>query len=216
MVHHCIGLPSSPRAKNQKSCLIARARTSFFGWLNGPADLEVFTLPEQQWNAWWKALRKLRRVHSDAEDTVHLLSPGSLHPGRQLASSTSPHSNNRSSSCGPPRGRLPFCPSSLVCCPRLHTPSVIRIWSYGLSRPSSDYRSYDEHFCDTVFVNFVCPAVSRSERRLVELRVLFFHSIWKLCRRRRFSSDLLEPIIEMDFEGLRASIQESKGRLVSL
>ncbi|SGY41576.1 BQ5605_C003g02529 [Microbotryum silenes-dioicae] len=67
-----------------------------------------------------------------------------------------------------------------------------------------------------VFVDFVCPVVSRSERRLVELRVLFFHSIWKLCRRRRFSSDLLEPITETEFEGLRASIQESKGRLVSL
>ncbi|SCZ89102.1 BZ3500_MvSof-1268-A1-R1_Chr1-1g00955 [Microbotryum saponariae] len=53
-----------------------------------------------------------------------------------------------------------------------------------------------------VFVDFVCPVVSRSERRLVELRVLFFHSIWKLCRRRRFSSDLLEPITETDFEGL--------------
>ncbi|SGY38964.1 BQ5605_C003g02112 [Microbotryum silenes-dioicae] len=37
-----------------------------------------------------------------------------------------------------------------------------------------------------------------------------------LCRRRRFSSDLLEPITETEFEGLRASIQESKGRLVSL
>ncbi|SCZ91001.1 BZ3500_MvSof-1268-A1-R1_Chr1-3g02464 [Microbotryum saponariae] len=37
-----------------------------------------------------------------------------------------------------------------------------------------------------------------------------------LCRRRRFSSDLLETITETDFEGLRASIQESKGRLVSL
>ncbi|SGY55774.1 BQ5605_C006g04074 [Microbotryum silenes-dioicae] len=36
---YTIPLPSSPRAKNQKSCLIARARTSFFGWLNGPADL---------------------------------------------------------------------------------------------------------------------------------------------------------------------------------
>ncbi|SCZ89865.1 BZ3500_MvSof-1268-A1-R1_Chr9g10625 [Microbotryum saponariae] len=67
-----------------------------------------------------------------------------------------------------------------------------------------------------VFVDFVCPVVSRSERRLVELRILFFHSIWKLCRRRRFSSDLLEPITETDFEGLRASIQESKGCLVSL
>ncbi|SGY19994.1 BQ5605_C017g08424 [Microbotryum silenes-dioicae] len=42
-----------------------------------------------------------------------------------------------------------------------------------------------------------------SERRLVELRVLFFHSIWKLCRRRRFSSDLLEPITERD--GLRGA-----------
>ncbi|SCZ93947.1 BZ3500_MvSof-1268-A1-R1_Chr6-3g09014 [Microbotryum saponariae] len=36
---YTIPLPSSSRAKKQKSCLIARARTSFFGWLNGPADL---------------------------------------------------------------------------------------------------------------------------------------------------------------------------------
>ncbi|SCV73866.1 BQ2448_6296 [Microbotryum intermedium] len=40
--------------------------------------------------------------------------------------------------------------------------------------------------------------------------------IWKLSRRRRFSSDPLEPITETAFEDLRASIQESKGRLVSL
>ncbi|SCV74200.1 BQ2448_6632 [Microbotryum intermedium] len=66
------------------------------------------------------------------------------------------------------------------------------------------------------FLDFVCPVVSRSERRLVELRILFFHSIWKLSRRRRFSSDPLEPIAETAFEDLRASIQESKGRLVSL
>ncbi|SCV71950.1 BQ2448_4644 [Microbotryum intermedium] len=66
------------------------------------------------------------------------------------------------------------------------------------------------------FLDFVCPVVSRSERRLVELRILFFHSIWKLSRRRRFSSDPLEPITETAFEDLRASIQESKGRLVSL
>ncbi|SCZ89108.1 BZ3500_MvSof-1268-A1-R1_Chr1-1g00961 [Microbotryum saponariae] len=72
-----------------------------------------------------EALRKLRRVHSDAEDTVHLLSLGSLHPGRQLASSTSPHSNNRSffrvmclSEAPECLVHLavgcPFCPSSLV------------------------------------------------------------------------------------------------------
>ncbi|SCV74007.1 BQ2448_6439 [Microbotryum intermedium] len=65
------------------------------------------------------------------------------------------------------------------------------------------------------FLGFVCPVVSRSERRLVELRILF-QSIWKLSRRRRFSSDPLEPITETAFEDLRASIQESKGRLVSL
>ncbi|SGZ22714.1 BQ5605_C022g09531 [Microbotryum silenes-dioicae] len=35
---YTIPLPSS-RAKKQKSCLIARARTSSFAWLNGPADL---------------------------------------------------------------------------------------------------------------------------------------------------------------------------------
>ncbi|SCV73448.1 BQ2448_7374 [Microbotryum intermedium] len=45
-----------------------------------------------------------------------------------------------------------------------------------------------------VFGDFVCPLVSRSERRLVELRILFFHSTWKLARRGRFSSQPLEPI----------------------
>ncbi|SCZ96950.1 BZ3500_MvSof-1268-A1-R1_Chr4-2g06885 [Microbotryum saponariae] len=161
---------------------------------------KVFDLPEQRWNAWWKALRKVRRVHSDAEDTGHLLSLGSLHPGSQVASPTSPHPNNRSASCVMCLSEAPECLAHLA----VGCPFARRLWSALSPTPHP------------VFVDFVCPVVPRSERRLVELRVLFFHSIWKLCRRRRFSSDLLEPITETDFEGLRASIQESKGRLVSL
>ncbi|SGY96826.1 BQ5605_C035g11364 [Microbotryum silenes-dioicae] len=161
---------------------------------------KVFNLPEQRWNAWWKALRKVRRVHSDAEDTGHLLSLGSLHPGSQVASPTSPHPNNRSTSCVMCLSEAPECLVHLA----VGCPFAQRLWSALSPTPHP------------VFVDFVCPVVSRSERRLVELRVLFFHSIWKLCRRRRFSSDLLEPITETEFEGLRASIQESKGRLVSL
>ncbi|SGZ22351.1 BQ5605_C022g09477 [Microbotryum silenes-dioicae] len=161
---------------------------------------KVFDLPEQRWNAWWKALRKVRRVHSDAEDTGHLLSLGSLHPGSQVASPTSPHPNNRSTSCVTCLSEAPECLVHLA----VGCPFARRLWSALSPTPHP------------VFVDFVCPVVSRSERRLVELRVLFFHSIWKLCRRRRFSSDLLEPITETEFEGLRASIQESKGRLVSL
>ncbi|SGY12101.1 BQ5605_C011g06387 [Microbotryum silenes-dioicae] len=161
---------------------------------------KVFDLPEQRWNAWWKALRKVRRVHSDAEDTGHLLSLGSLHPGSQVASPTSPHPNNRSTSCVMCLSEAPECLVHLA----VGCPFARRLWSALSPTPHP------------VFVDFVCPVVSRSERRLVELRVLFFHSIWKLCCRRRFSSDLLEPITKTEFEGLRASIQESKGRLVSL
>ncbi|SGY13612.1 BQ5605_C010g05913 [Microbotryum silenes-dioicae] len=161
---------------------------------------KVFDLPEQRWNAWWKALRKVRRVHSDAEDTGHLLSLGSLHPGSQVASPTSPHPNNRSTSCLMCLSEAPECLVHLA----VGCPFARRLWSALSPTPHP------------VFVDFVCPVVSHSERRLVELRVLFFHSIWKLCRRRRFSSDLLEPTTETEFEGLRASIQESKGRLVSL
>ncbi|SCV70671.1 BQ2448_3433 [Microbotryum intermedium] len=128
---------------------------------------KIFSLPEQRWNSWWKALRKVRRVHSDAEDTAHLLSLGSLHPGAQLASPVHAQLNNRSTFC--------------VMCLSEATESLAHL-----------------------------------ARRLVELRILFFHSIWKLSRRRRFSSDPLEPITETAFEDLRASIQESKGRLVSL
>ncbi|SGY77418.1 BQ5605_C005g03631 [Microbotryum silenes-dioicae] len=145
---------------------------------------KVFNLPEQRWNAWWKALRKVRRVHSDAEDTGHLLSLGSLHPGSQVASPTSPHPNNRSASCMMCLSEAPECLAHLaVGCP------------FG---PAS----------------LVC-SVPDPPPSLCGL-LLFFHSIWKLCRRRRFSSDPLEPVTETEFEGLRASIQESKGRLVSL
>ncbi|SGZ27866.1 BQ5605_C026g10209 [Microbotryum silenes-dioicae] len=161
---------------------------------------KVFDLPEKRWNAWWKALRKVRRVHSDAEDTGHLLSLGSLHPGSQVASPTSPHPNNRSTSCVMCLSDAPECLVHLA----VGCPFARRLWSALSPTPHP------------VFVDSVCPVVSRSERRLVELRVLFFHSIWKLCRRRQFSSDLLEPITKTEFEGLRASIQESKGRLVSL
>ncbi|SCV74677.1 BQ2448_7706 [Microbotryum intermedium] len=56
-----------------------------------------------------------------------------------------------------------------------------------------------------IFADFVCPLVSRSERRIVELRFLFFHSIWKLSRRRRFSSQPLEPITEAELEEHRGS-----------
>ncbi|SDA02371.1 BZ3501_MvSof-1269-A2-R1_Chr12-3g03564 [Microbotryum saponariae] len=123
---------------------------------------KVFDLPEQRWNAWWKALRS------------------------QVASPTSPHPNNRSASCVMCLSEAPECLAHLA----VGCPFARRLWSALSPTPHP------------VFVDFVCPVVSRSERRLVELRVLFFHSIWKLCRRRRFSSDLLEPITETDFEGL--------------
>ncbi|SCV72983.1 BQ2448_6908 [Microbotryum intermedium] len=161
---------------------------------------KIFSLPEQRWNSWWKALQKVRRVHSDAEDTAHLLSLGSLHPGAQLASPVHAQLNNRSTFCV-------MCLSEAtesLAHPAVGCPFARRLW--GALSPAPH----------PTFLDFVCPAVSGSERRLVELRILFFHSIWKLSRRRRFSSDPLEPITETAFEDLRASIQESKGRLVSL
>ncbi|SGY17691.1 BQ5605_C015g07858 [Microbotryum silenes-dioicae] len=160
----------------------------------------VFCLPEQRWNAWWKALRKVRRVHSDAEDTAHLLSLGSLHPGSQLASPNSPFLHNRSTACVMCLSEAPETLAHLA----VGCPFARRLWSALTPFPHPD------------FVQFVCPVVSRSERRLVELCLLFFHAIWKLSRHRRFSSDPLEPIAETAFEELRASIQKSKGRLVSL
>ncbi|SCV71589.1 BQ2448_3177 [Microbotryum intermedium] len=161
---------------------------------------KIFSLPEQRWNSWWKALRKVRRVHSDAEDTAHLLSLGSLHPGAQLASPVHTQLNNRSTFCVMCLSEATESLAHLA----VGCPFARRLW--GALSPAPH----------PTFLDFVCPVVSRSERRLVELRILFFHSIWKLSRRRRFSSDPLEPIAETTFEDLRASIQESKGRLVSL
>ncbi|SGY17746.1 BQ5605_C015g07876 [Microbotryum silenes-dioicae] len=44
---YTIPLPSSPRAKKQKICLIARARTSSFGWLNADLGREGHRAPRQ-------------------------------------------------------------------------------------------------------------------------------------------------------------------------
>ncbi|SCV73469.1 BQ2448_7395 [Microbotryum intermedium] len=155
---------------------------------------KIFSLPEQRWNSWWKALRKVRRVHSDAEDTAHLLSLGSLHPGAQLASPVHTQLNNRSTFCVMCLSEATESLAHLA----VGCPFARRLW--GALSPAPH----------PTFLDFVCPVVSRSERRLVELRILFFHSVWKLSRRRRFSSDPLEPITETGFEDLRASIQESK------
>ncbi|SCV68261.1 BQ2448_382 [Microbotryum intermedium] len=151
-------------------------------------------------HSWWKALRKVRRVHSDAEDTAHLLSLGSLHPGAQLASPVHTQLNNRSTFCVMCLSEATESLAHLA----VGCPFARRLW--GALSPAPH----------PTFLDFVCPVVSRSERRLVELRILFFHSVWKLSRRCRFTSDPLEPIAETAFEDLRASIQESKGRLVSL
>ncbi|SCV74708.1 BQ2448_7737 [Microbotryum intermedium] len=117
---------------------------------------KIFSFPEQRWKSWWKALRKIRRVHSDAEDTAHLLSLGSLHPGVQLSSATHSQLNNRSASyvmC------LSEAPESL---PHLAVgcPFARRLWAALSPSPHP------------IFADFVYPLVSRSERRLVELRVL--------------------------------------------
>ncbi|SCV69954.1 BQ2448_1348 [Microbotryum intermedium] len=148
---------------------------------------KIFSLTEQRWKSWWKALRKIRRVHSDAEDTAHLLSLGSLHPGVQLSSATHSQLNNRSASCAMCLSEAPeSLPHLAVGCPFAR-----RLWAALSPSPHP------------IFADFVCPLVSRSERRIVELRILFFHSIWKLSRRRRFSSQPLEPITEAELEELR-------------
>ncbi|SGY77683.1 BQ5605_C005g03696 [Microbotryum silenes-dioicae] len=109
---------------------------------------KVFDLPEQRWNAWWKAWRKVCRVHSDAEDTGHLLSLGSLHPGSQVTSPTSPHPNNRSASCVMCLSEAPECLAHLA----VGCPFARRLWSALSPTPHP------------VFVDFVCPVVSRLER----------------------------------------------------
>ncbi|SCV74983.1 BQ2448_8012 [Microbotryum intermedium] len=161
---------------------------------------KIFSLTEQRWKSWWKASRKIRRVHSDAEDTAHLLSLGSLHPGVQLSSATHSQLNNRSASCVMCLSEAPeSLPHLAVGCPFAR-----RLWAALSPSPHP------------IFADFVCPLVSRSERRIVELRILFFHSIWRLSRRRRFSSQPLEPITEAELEKLRGSIQGCTGRLASL
>ncbi|SGY43355.1 BQ5605_C001g00017 [Microbotryum silenes-dioicae] len=142
------------------------------------------------------------RIQGPGKWCAHFFSLGTLHPGQQLASPNHAHVNNRSTSC-------------VMCL--TNAPEGPSLWSVSgtsFSRLPARSASLDRSFFGPhhAFPDFVCPVVSRSERRLVELRVSFFHSIWKLSRHHRFSSEPLDRSPQRHSRS-SASIQESKGLL---
>ncbi|SCV67537.1 BQ2448_5148 [Microbotryum intermedium] len=72
---------------------------------------KIFSFPAQRWHSWWKALRKVLRVHSDADSPPPLT--GLPPPSRlTLVINSQPANNRRGSSVGrpPPLGPLSLFP----------------------------------------------------------------------------------------------------------
>ena len=117
------------------------------------------------------------------EDTSHLLSLGSLHPGIQVASIQTndkfPH--NISKCCI-------LCQTQLLeSLPHLFTGCTIAksVWiaiNSNLPHPDMD--------------SFYCPVATKANKSSIALNIVFVHAIWRLSRSRRFSQQ--EVILQLD------------------
>lgn len=139
----------------------------------------------QHWKRYWKALRIFRRSLPDEVNSAHLLSLGSLHPGKQVASlrtlGLSPH--NGSKNC-----ILCLTEQEETLSHLLTECSVSQeIWN-SASTPSIPHPSLRE---------FTCPTISKGSHSIPALRIIFIHIIWKLSRSRRFSRSIL-PLQQLD------------------
>lgn len=136
-----------------------------------------------EWKKYWLALRKFRNILPTEENSAHLLSLGSLHPGSQQANPQTleemPH--NGSVNC-----TLCLTESTetllhlLVECPVSQS-----IWisaTSSVTDPPIPHPSLRE---------FTCPSVTKHNKSLLAIKIIFIHTIWKLSRSRRFSKSLL-------------------------
>lgn len=129
-----------------------------------------------QWKRYWECLRKIRAQLPDEEGTAHLLSLGSLHPGKHTASLNNAESfpNNTSKYCV-------LCLTEeeeslqhlLVDCQ--FSQQLYSIASFGLS-------------AHPTFTSLLCPIVSKSRMGNIAFNIIFIHIIWKLSRSRRYST----------------------------
>lgn len=137
----------------------------------------------KKWSNYWKFLRKIRAKLPVEEDTSHLLSLGSLHPGIHVASIQTidkfPH--NISKCCI-------LCQTQLLeSLPHLFTGCTIAksVWiaiNSNLPHPDMD--------------SFYCPVATKANKSSIALNIVFVHAIWRLSRSRRFSQQ--EVILQLD------------------
>jgi hypothetical protein len=151
------------------------------------------SITTDQWKNWWPFLRKVRRRYPEAENSAHLLSLNSLHPGSRLGGNQdSQFIHNRSTSCvlcG--EDQLEDLEHLLVDCTFSQ-----QVWS--ILEPATPHPSLR---------TLVCPStVHKSLLKEISTRIIFLHRIFRLSRSRRFQELPLEPLLAKHAEEVAKEI----------
>jgi hypothetical protein len=170
----------------------------------GPASWRTRfpSITTDQWRNWWPFLRKVRRRYPEAENSAHLLSLNSLHPGARLGGNPdSQFIHNRSTSCvlcG--EDQLEDLEHLLVDCTFSQ-----QVWS--ILEPATPHPS---------LCTLVCPSrVHKSLLKEISIRIIFLHRIFRLSRSRRFQELPLEPLLAEHAEEVAKEISSHHASPVS-
>jgi len=131
----------------------------------------------KHWERYWKHLRKIRRRIPYAEDTAHLLSLRSLHPGAHTGG------GGRLAHLQP-NNTLKTC----VLCGIDTVESITHIFiecTISQSLWTAAARTGTTH---PTLRLLLCPPIIKGSTNLIPFTVLYIHKIWKLVRSRRYST----------------------------
>lgn len=161
----------------------ASYHTKQFPLLKPDGHERKFAFGERRWKAWWPFLRRVRIRQSDAANTQHLLSLGSLHPGAHLGGKpNADRPNNSSKAC------VLCLKDDVETLQHLFLDCEVAklLWTALQPEPAPAYR------------DLVCPAATKSQTASLTRQAIIIDVLWHLARQRRFSLSPLSPIPNRD------------------
>lgn len=150
---------------------------------------------EAQWTQWWLLLRRYRYWLPDAAGTAHLLSLGSLHPGKHVAILGCPFPNNTTSRC-------------ILCLVDGEVESLKHLFvDCRVAKSVWLEISRRQH---PKIERFIVPSGNRD---IITTQILFVHSLWRLSRSRRYSDLLVTtPVDAVQISKTALSIQSQRAQ----